>query len=93
MSAKPADNFAGLLCDTCGNPDNRWNKLLACFMSETNITAPKADVLVPSAIFLIADGSSSVRRGFILVCERVPLGLPESPLIVGIVDFVSVQTW
>ena len=37
---------------------------------------------LPSAIFLIADGSEFRFARFYIVCEEVPLGTPESPLIV-----------
>ena len=37
---------------------------------------------LPSALFLIADGSEFRFARFYIVCEAVPLGAPESPLIV-----------
>ena len=37
---------------------------------------------LPSAIFLIADGNEFRFARFYIVCEAVPLGAPESPLIV-----------
>ena len=37
---------------------------------------------LPSAIFLIADGDEFRFARFYIVCEEVPLGTPESPLIV-----------
>ena len=37
---------------------------------------------LPSAIFLIADGNEFRFVRFYIVCEEVPLGTPESPLIV-----------
>ena len=37
---------------------------------------------LPSAMFLIADGSEFRFARFYIVCEEVPLGTPESPLIV-----------
>ena len=37
---------------------------------------------LPSAIFLIADGNEFRFARFYIVCEEVPLGTPESPLIV-----------
>ncbi len=40
-----------------------------------------------SAIFLIADGDEFRFARFYIVCEEVPLGTPESPLIVcGLAD-------
>ena len=42
---------------------------------------------LPSAIFSIADGSEFRFARFYIVCEAVPLGAPESPLIVcGVTD-------
>ena len=42
---------------------------------------------LPSAIFLIADGDEFRFARFYIVCEEVPLGTPESPLIVcGLAD-------
>ena len=38
---------------------------------------------LPSAIFLIADGNEFRFARFYIVCEEVPLGTPESPLIVS----------
>ena len=37
---------------------------------------------LPSAMFLIADGNEFRFARFYIVCEEVPLGTPESPLIV-----------
>ena len=37
---------------------------------------------LPSALFSIADGSEFRLTRFYIVCEAVPLGAPESPLIV-----------
>ena len=37
---------------------------------------------LPSALFSIADGSEFRFARFYIVCEAVPLGAPESPLIV-----------
>ena len=37
---------------------------------------------LPSAIFLIADGNQFRFARFYIVCKEVPLGTPESPLIV-----------
>ena len=37
---------------------------------------------LPSALFLIADGDEFRFARFYIVCEAVPLGAPESPLIV-----------
>ena len=37
---------------------------------------------LPSALFSIADGSEFRFARFYIVCEEVPLGTPESPLIV-----------
>ena len=37
---------------------------------------------LPSAMFLIADGSEFRFARVYIVCEEVPLGTPESPLIV-----------
>ena len=37
---------------------------------------------LPSAIFLIADGNEFRFARFYIVCKEVPLGTPESPLIV-----------
>ena len=37
---------------------------------------------LPSAMFLIADGKEFRFARFYVVCEEVPLGTPESPLIV-----------
>ena len=37
---------------------------------------------LPSAMFLIADGKEFRFARFYIVCEEVPLGTPESPLIV-----------
>ena len=37
---------------------------------------------LPSAIFSIADGNEFRFARFYIVCEEVPLGTPESPLIV-----------
>ena len=37
---------------------------------------------LPSALFLIADGSEFRFARFYIVCEEVPLGTPKSPLIV-----------
>ena len=37
---------------------------------------------LPSALFSIADGSEIRFTRFYIVCEAVPLGAPESPLIV-----------
>jgi len=37
---------------------------------------------LPSAMFLIADGSEFRFARFYIVCEEVPLGTPESSLIV-----------
>ena len=37
---------------------------------------------LPSVIFLIADGNEFRFARFYIVCEEVPLGTPESPLIV-----------
>ena len=37
---------------------------------------------LPSALFSIADGSEFRFTRFYIVCESVPLGAPESPLIV-----------
>ena len=37
---------------------------------------------LPSALFSIADGSEFRFTRFYIVCEAVPLGAPESPLIV-----------
>ena len=37
---------------------------------------------LPSAIFLIADGNEFRFARYYIVCEEVPLGTPESPLIV-----------
>ena len=42
---------------------------------------------LPSAIFLIADGNEFRFARFYIVCEEVPLGTPESLLIVcGLAD-------
>ena len=42
---------------------------------------------LPSALFLIADGDEFRFARFYIVCEEVPLGTPESPLIVcGLAD-------
>ena len=42
---------------------------------------------LPSAMFLIADGNEFRFARFYIVCEEVPLGTPESPLIVcGLAD-------
>ena len=38
---------------------------------------------LPSAMFLIADGSEFRFARFYIVCEEVPLGTPESPPIVS----------
>ena len=38
---------------------------------------------LPSALFLIADGSEFRFARFYIVCEEVPLGTPESPPIVS----------
>ena len=44
---------------------------------------------LPSAIFLIADGNEFRFARFYIVCEEVPLGTPESPLIVcGLSDTI-----
>ena len=51
---------------------------------------------LPSALFSIADGSEFRFTRFYIVCEAVPLGAPESPLIVcGLPDTPqgTVQTW
>ena len=51
---------------------------------------------LPSALFSIADGSEFRFTRFYIVCEAVPLGAPESPLIVcGFVGHTpgTVQTW
>ena len=51
---------------------------------------------LPSALFSIADGSEFRFARFYIVCEAVPLGAPESPLIVcGFVGHTpgTVQTW
>ena len=37
---------------------------------------------LPSALFLIADGNQFQFARFYIVCKEVPLGTPESPLIV-----------
>ena len=41
---------------------------------------------LPSAIFLIADGNEFRFARFYIVCEEVPLGTPESPLIVCVLS-------
>ena len=51
---------------------------------------------LPSALFSIADGSEFRFTRFYIVCEAVPLGAPESPLIVcGFAGHTTgtVQTW
>ena len=51
---------------------------------------------LPSALFSIADGSEFRFTRFYIVCEAVPLGAPESPLIVcGFAGHTlwKVQTW
>ena len=49
-----------------------------------------------SALFSIADAGEVRFARFYIVCEEVPLGTPESPLIVSRLvghTSVSVQTW
>ena len=42
---------------------------------------------LPSAMFLIADGSEFRFARFYIVCEEVPLGTPESlPIVSGVSD-------
>ena len=51
---------------------------------------------LPSAIFSIANGNEFRFARFYIVCDEVPLGTPESPLIVcGLSDTSSrsVKTW
>ena len=55
-------------------------------LSEQNITAQKPMSELPSAMFLIADGSE-FGSWFYIVCEEVPLGTPESlPIVSGVSD-------
>ena len=66
---KPADNFRTFVCVPLWH---LWTK--------HNRAKPMSEL--PSAIFLIADGNEFRFARFYIVCEEVPLGTPESPLIV-----------
>ena len=66
---KPADNFRTFVCVPYWH---LWTK--------HNRAKPMSEL--PSAIFLIADGNEFRFARFYIVCEEVPLGTPESPLIV-----------
>ena len=64
-----ARQFVGLLCST-----------YLCSRKKHNRAKPMSEL--PSALFSIADGSEFRFTRFYIVCEAVPLGAPESPLIV-----------
>ena len=65
---KPTDNFRTFVCPLW----HQWTK--------HNRAKPMFEL--PSAIFLIADGNQFRFARFYIVCKEVPLGTPESPLIV-----------
>ena len=78
-----ARQFVGLLCST-----------YLCSRKKHNRAKPMSEL--PSALFSIADGSEFRFTRFYIVCEAVPLGAPESPLIVcGFAGHTpgTVQTW
>ena len=66
---KPADNFRTFVCVPYGHLWTKHNR--AKPMSES-----------ASALFSIADAGEFRFARFYIVCEEVPLGTPESPLIV-----------
>ena len=66
---KPADNFRTFVCVPYWHLWTKHNRAKPMFE-------------LPSAIFLIADGNEFRFARFYIVCEEVPLGTPESPLIV-----------
>ena len=66
---KPADNFRTFVCVPYGHLWTKHNR--AKPMSES-----------ASALFSIADADEFRFARFYIVCEEVPLGTPESPLIV-----------
>ena len=71
---KPADNFRTFVCVPYWHLWTKHNRAKPMFE-------------LPSAIFLIADGDEFRFARFYIVCEEVPLGTPESPLIVcGLAD-------
>ena len=76
------NNFRTFVCAPVGTNEPKHNR--AKPMSE-----------LPSALFSIADGSEFRFTRFYIVCEAVPLGAPESPLIVcGLrTPLWKVQTW
>ena len=70
---KPADNFRTFVCAPCWH---HWTK--------HNRAKPMSEL--PSALFSIADSSEFRFARFYIVCEAVPLGAPESPLIVCVLS-------
>ena len=67
--SQPADNFRTFVCVPYWHLWTKHNRAKPMFE-------------LPSAIFLIADGNEFRFARFYIVCEEVPLGTPESPLIV-----------
>ena len=65
---QPADNF------------RTYVQHSPCSRIKHNRAKPMSEL--PSALFSIADGSEFRFTRFYIVCEAVPLGAPESPLIV-----------
>ena len=61
-------------------PDNRWHKCHLYVEQKHNRAKPMSESA--SALFSIADAGEFRFARFYIVCEEVPLGTPESPLIV-----------
>ena len=78
MSASQ-QTILGLLCVPCGT---RQQMAFMPSLCRTKHNRAKPMFELPSAIFLIADGNEFRFARFYIVCEEVPLGTPESPLIV-----------
>ena len=69
---KPADNFRTFVCPLW----HQWTK--------HNRAKPMSELA--SALFSIADANEFRFARFYIVCEAVPLGAPESPLIVCVLS-------
>ena len=84
----------GLLCVPLRGTQTTDGEMPSLCQTKHNRAKPMSER--PSALFSIADGSEFRFARFYIVCEAVPLGAPESPLIVcGFAGHTlwKVQTW
>ena len=74
----------GLLCVPLVGTQTTDGEMPSLCQTKHNRAKPMSEL--PSALFSIADGSEFRFARFYIVCEAVPLGAPESPLIVCVLS-------